>query len=50
MSVRAAMPEIYNQLEGTPEEMERRKLIEITDWEKANTHLVAITAILGDSE
>jgi len=29
---------------------ERRKLIEITDWEKANTHLAAIAAILGHSE
>ena len=29
---------------------ERSKLIEITDWEKANTHLAAIAAILNRSE
>ncbi len=41
------MPHV--RLDSDPTD-ERRKLIEITDWEKANTHLVAIAAILGHSE
>ncbi len=34
----------------TDPEDERRKFIQITDWEKANTHLAVIAAILGHSE
>ena len=41
------MPHV--RLDSDPTD-ERRKLIEITDWEKANTHLVAVAAILGYSE